>query len=157
MSRKRHFRSPKRKTEPTFIDLNIPQTVGKFTSETITRHKTRIFSKPSNSPIFKNMVFQNNTYWNFRNTFHISWHFFSGRWLRTVVACSSSNGHGSSLRLQGPILQVRLPHCNIYYRGWCWFKLIVRFPEPLGEADKMLIRIWVSRPKWDWLQSPPRI
>ena len=51
ISRKRHFRSPKRKTEPTFIDLNIPQTVGKFTSETITRHKTRIFSKPSNLPI----------------------------------------------------------------------------------------------------------
>ena len=43
ISRKRHFRSPKRKTETTFIDLNTPQNVGKLTSETTFGHSKVVF------------------------------------------------------------------------------------------------------------------
>ena len=43
ISRKRHFRSPKRKTETTSIDLNTPQNVGKLTSETTFGHSKVVF------------------------------------------------------------------------------------------------------------------
>ena len=39
ISRERHFRSPKRKTETTFIDLITPQNEGKLTSVTFGHSK----------------------------------------------------------------------------------------------------------------------
>ena len=43
ISQKRHFRSPKRKTETTFIDLITPQNAGEFASETTFGHSKVFF------------------------------------------------------------------------------------------------------------------